>query len=172
MCWAKTMHGPSIRDGQGTDQWTMGIDTQMAQQDLIREANGNHVCVRMENTGFTIRFTANDFPSSSTTSAWAPKHFHKTTGNNYAKSTLSNHSFGGAGMTTLVELHKHLRIWECQLDIRQKIRIQWLEEAHQPISIPSFPLQTKEAICRIIQSGTECKYQAFYKINPLVHMAL
>ena len=79
--------------------------------------------------------------------------------------------FGGAGMTTLTQLRNHLRMLECQQDIRPRTRIQWREEAHCQCTNPSFILHIKQAIRRIKKSGAGCKYPAFYNIEPLVHRA-
>ena len=80
-------------EGQGMDQCTMGLDTQMPQQDPDRQRTSNHMCARMENSEVVVHTTTNDMPSPSTTTVCAPKHFHKSTWSNYAESTLGNPFF-------------------------------------------------------------------------------
>ena len=82
-----------LGDGQGMYQCTMGLDTQMSEQDPSRQGTSNHMCARMENSEVVVDTTTNDIPSSSTTPVCAPKHFHKSRGSNWAESRLGNPFF-------------------------------------------------------------------------------
>ena len=60
--------------GQGMDQCTMGLDTQMPEQDPVRQGTSNYMCAGMENSEVVGHITTNDIPSSSTKAVCAPKH--------------------------------------------------------------------------------------------------
>ena len=44
-----------LGEGQGMDKHTMGLDTQMLEQDPVRQGTSNHMCARMENSEVVVR---------------------------------------------------------------------------------------------------------------------
>ena len=158
----------TLGKAQGMDQCTTYVNSEVLGQDSIRQSQSDDMCPRMDNSQMVEHITINDLPSSSNTTLSPPSHLPHTRGCSYAGSTLGNPFFGGAGMTTMTELRKYLRIMECQQDIKPKVRIQWLEEAQHWCPNPKLKVHFKQAIQRIKRAGAGCKYPVFYNIEPLV----
>ena len=140
----------------------------MLDQDSIRQSQSDDMCPGVDDSQMVEYITINDLPSSSNTPLSPTRHIPPTGRWSYAGSTLRNPFFGGAGMTTVSEVRKSLRIMECQQDIKPKVRIQWLEEAQHWCPNPKLKVHFKQAIQRIKRSGAGCKYPVFYNIEPLV----